>query len=133
MSWITLNADMRDVASALDRIASALERISPPPLPESPPPSPGTDAEPPLFHMSESPEQYHERTSHEAELAISLGVAPWSPAFQRAVDEMRSDLIRPRMEVDEQGQATTIQYTREQADDIIRQSFRTAKAEANQR
>lgn len=123
MSWISFHVDMDRCARALERIADAFDRISPPPLPESDPPSQSSSHsrdEPPLFYMAESPEQYQERMSAQAALAVSLGVAPWSPAFQRAVDDMRADMIK-------QGN------NEQEADDLIRRAFQAAKSEANER
>lgn len=85
------------------------------------------------FHVAESPSEYQERMSHEAALASSLGVAPWSPSFQRAIHEMRQDLMKPRMEVNEEGNVVRKDpYTEDEADEIIREAFRLAKSEANE-
>lgn len=140
MSLLTVAADMgelREIRLALVRIAEAFERLSPP-LPAT-----ISDAETPseaerasrdrdqVFHLAESPEQYQERTNKEAALAISLGVAPWSPAFQQVIHDYRQDLLRPRMVKDEEGNETEAVYSEAEAEDIIRQAFQLAKAEAN--
>lgn len=138
MNLLTLHADMSGIASALDRIAAALERISLilfPPLPDSQTTGPANTSEN-HFYMSESPEEHEARTTRENELAISLGVAPWSPAFQTALNEMRSEIMKPRQVINEEGEqptASTEQYTHEEADDIIRKAFQQAKAQANAR
>jgi hypothetical protein len=89
---------------------------------------------PDSFHISESPEEYQERQSHESALAASLGVAPWSPAFEEAIRQMRSDLLKPRMETDEEGNKVWREgYTEDEADQVVRESFRLAKAAANVR
>lgn len=125
MAFINITADLSAVASALIRIAEAMERLSPPRPPAAPVATTRDSEETDSFHLSESPEQFQERLNHEAALAASLGVAPWSPAFQCAVDEMRQDLMKSEWE----GRL----ITREEADDIMQQSFQAAKAQANER
>lgn len=83
--------------------------------------------------MSESPAEYQERIDHEAALAGSLGVAPWSPAFQKALAEMKNDLMSVKVYIDEEGRQIERAYTEAEADDIVRQAFQLAKAEANER
>jgi hypothetical protein len=94
-----------------------------------------TSGEPYEFHLAESPEEYQARTDHEAALAISLGVAPWSPQFQQVLTEMRQRLTSERrMVLDEEGnQVWQEPFTASEAEDIIRQAFQLAKAEANTR
>jgi hypothetical protein len=140
-----LTAAMRDSHTALTRIADALERLSPPPIPDREPLSAPAAGAPsgdppgpagPTF--AESPEDYQARTSQEAALAMSLGVAPWSPAFQTAIQEMRDVLMRPHVEEvqDEEGnwhRANREGATAEEAEQIVRDAFRLARAEANER
>lgn len=136
MSLIDILADVSGVVKQLRRIADALERRYPPPAPT---PKPSAKAKPhqeeePVFHFAESPEQYQQRVSHESDLAISLGVAPWSPAFQKAIEELRSDIMKPRQEqsTNEQGEIVSVtrEYSEAEADDVIRESFRLAQASA---
>ena len=134
-----LTSVLRDILSVLLRIAESLERVAPP-LASTPPdqPADGLNAHPADpsaknandgFHLSESPSEYQERIDHDAALAGSLGVAPWSPDFQRVVAEVRNDLMKARYE---QGQETS-GLTEAEADDVIRQAFQIAKAETNAR
>lgn len=148
MALIDILADVSGLRRAIDdntselrRIAEAMERAFPPlrsplvgvPLGGSPGGSVGSASdEPEGFHIAESPEEYQERMSEEASLAISLGVAPWSPAFEKAVSEMRADLMKPRMEVDEEGKIFRREpLTKDQANEHIKDAFRLARAEAN--
>jgi hypothetical protein len=148
MSLLSILADLSGVTHELRelyrvhiRIAEALERISPPvPLapaaPSSPSPSSESNEEN-LFSVAESGEEYEARRSSESALAMSLGVAPWSPAFQKAIDEMRADLMRPRiiMEPDDEGKVHRKEfggYSGEEADWIVRDAFQLAKAQANE-
>lgn len=114
------------------RIAEALERLSPP-LPDDSearsvrPPDPNEG-----FHLAESPEEYQERINQEAAFASSLGVAPWSPEFQKTIMEIRTEMMRPRQVQDEEtGQwSEAPALTAEEADEAIRKGFQLAKAEA---
>lgn len=141
MAFIDILADVSGLVAAIDRntavetrIAEALERLSPPvPLPpeERPDGQPIPDS---LNHPSfaESPEQYQERVDSEAAFALSLGVAPWSPAFQVAINEMRQELLKPKVEVNEEtGERIERQYTEAEADEIVRDAFKLARAQAN--
>jgi len=126
-----LTAELRESRLALVRIAEALERISPP-LPE--PPEPGEVPTEQVHYMADSPEQYAEKQDKEAALAISLGVAPWSPAFQTAVLEMKSDMMKPRYEFNGEGQRVELPpYSEAEAEDLLRSAFREARALENQR
>lgn len=136
-----LRSELFDCRSVLLRIAEALERISPP-LPDYPAVHPvqpvqsvQSSAQPDdSFHMSESGSEYESRLSHEAALAESLGVAPFSPAFQKAISEMHAELQQPRMEMNEEGiPVFRGGHTEEEADQIVRQAFQLARAEANVR
>ena len=145
MSLIELSADMHElyeIRVALTRIAEALERLSPP-LPdltvsdeavrqaEQRYRDNGSRNE---FTFAESPEQYQERQSHDAALAASLGVAPWSPAFQTAIAEMRNELMETKLILDEEGRQVEVPArTEEEADQIVRDAFNLAKAQANRR
>lgn len=154
MALLNFIAEASGIIDAIDRntatqlrIAEALERLSPPiPLPaEEQPVGSGVSggggsgsgySSPPdgLNHLSfaESPEEYVERTESESAFAISLGVAPWSPAFQAAIAEMRAELLKPKVEIDEEtGAKTEHQYTEAEADEIVRDAFKLAQAEAN--
>ncbi len=124
---------LRDGCQTLRRIAEALERLSPP-LPASPDPVVSSYPMDDGFHLAESPEEYQSRTDQEAQLAISLGVAPWSPAFGQAISQMRQDLMKSRMEVDAEGRTVPVPALSEEgAASLIRQAFQQAKAEANRR
>jgi hypothetical protein len=120
-----LTAELREVRMAFVRIAEALERISPPlrgaPVDAAQPASEqGRGIEEELkFSMSESPEEWQERRNSDAALAASLNVAPWSPAFERLVAEMKSDLLQDG-------------HNEEEADGIVRDAFQLAKAQANE-
>jgi len=129
-----LRSELADCRLVLLRIAEALERISPP-LPDYPLQSVQSSAQPDdSFHMSESGSEYESRLSHEAALAESLGVAPFSPAFQKAISEMHAELQQPRMEMNEEGiPVFRGGHTEEEADQIVRQAFQLARAEANVR
>lgn len=117
------------------RICEALERLSPPLAADDSearsvrPPDPRTDG----FHLAESPAEYQERIDSEAAFAASLGVAPWSPDFQKVIMEVRAELMRPRrIQNEETGDwSDAPALSDEEADDAIRKGFRLAKAEAN--
>ena len=101
-----LTAAVRDLNSTHVRIAEALERLSPPVQAYQSRVSDAatkSGAEEETYHIAESPEEYEVRQSHEAALAHSLGVAPWSPAFQRTIEEIRAELMLPRRVRDEEG------------------------------
>jgi len=106
-------------------------RSDPPPCG---PPVPKMTDEPQRFHVAESPEEHQERTSKEAALAISLGVAPWSPDFEKAITYMRNEVLRsPKIELDGEGNEISRRpYTEAEADDIVREGFLLAKGIANQ-
>lgn len=128
-----LTAAVRENTSVLTRIAEAFERVSPPI-----PAAPDADAKlPPMpdgFFMSESPAEYEARTRWEAELAISLGMAPWSPQVQLLLQQMRADLMQPRIVTNEEGtEQSEVTLTSEEAIQAIRDAFREAAAEANTR
>lgn len=122
------------------RIAEALERISPPLRAERAESdtvsqqSQPSQEQPQEHHLAESPEEYMSRTDHEAALAVSLGVAPWSPDFQKTIMEIRAELMKPRRYRDEEGNwQTRPPLTEAEADDAVREGFRLARAEANVR
>ena len=133
-----LRSELADCRSVLLRIAEALERVSPPltnyPV-VHPVQSVQSSAQPDdSFHISESGSEYESRLSHEAALAESLGVAPFSPAFQKAISEMHAELQQPRMEMNDEGiPVLRGGHTEEEADQIVRQAFQLARAEANVR
>jgi cell division septum initiation protein DivIVA len=146
MAFLDILADLSGVRRAIEentaqqrRIADAIERLSPP-LPEATsvaaaPASAreqgsGTGARVEGFYMAESPEEYQSRIDQEAALAMSLGVAPWSPAFQQAILEMKQDILKPRIETDEEGNKVTREYTSAEAEDILKEAFRLAQAAA---
>lgn len=139
MSLLTIAADMRElyeIRCALTRIAEALERLSPllPAINDAATAKAGSASKEDQslrFSFAESPEEYAARTSDEAALAVSLGFAPWSPAFERLLLDMKSDLMKPRMVIDEEGNRTEEALDEAAAEDVIRQSFQAAKAEAN--
>ena len=91
------------------------------------------------FTFAESGEEYQQRQSRDAAFAISLGVAPWSRDFQTTIMQMKYDLMRPHMEnvLDEQtGQYRPAEVegkSEEEAEVIVRDAFRLARAEANVR
>ena len=90
------------------------------------------------FHIAESGEEYEERVHHERALALSLGVAPWSPDFQEAIDSMRRDIMKRQIvqvKNEETGEWNWVpkQFSEEEADQIVREAFQLAKAEANVR
>jgi hypothetical protein len=124
-----ITAELRALNASFLRIAEALERISPRlavPRDDSAIASERWQESQDVFHLAESPEEYQERTSADAALALSLGVAPWSPAFQRAISEMRSDILRAKELAGEE-------VSDDEAASLIREAFQTAKAQANQR
>lgn len=132
-----LTAELRELRLVHVRIAEALERISPPLAPDAPVPGEPRpfDADHEGFHMAESPAEYQERVDSEAAFAASLGVAPWSPDFQKTIMEIRAEMMRPRMEQDEEtgGWTEKPALSQEEADDAIRKGFQLAKAAANER
>ena len=147
MSLISILADLSGLTSSIDRntavqtrIAEALERLSPPLrvmasdlAGASLAGAAGTRFDD-GFHLSESPEEYQERTNSEAALAISLGVAPWSPAFQDAILSMRNGLMRPTMVVNDEGQLVEVPGLDEaQAAQAVRDAFVQARAQENER
>lgn len=146
---------LASLLDVLDRIAGALEQLTagvPPTLPQAvvPQVAPAplkpsvrvkaksgikavaqADTSPAGTAMiAESGEEYDERLSSERSLALLLGVAPWSPDFQTAINEMRADLLKRKMvqEQDEEGNWHWVakQFTEEEADEIVRESFRLA-------
>jgi hypothetical protein len=131
-----LRDELTETNSLLRRIAEALERVSPV-VPAAADPAPASDdasnSAADGFHLAESPEQYQQRIDSEADLAISLGVAPWSPAFQESVRQMRADLMRPRREKDEETGQTVERggYSEVEASEIVKEAFQIAKSAAN--
>jgi len=136
------------VADTFDRLATVLTLESgavPQPVKVvSPPPVPDATAAAPVperdvgFTFAESGEEYQQRQSRDAAFAISLGVAPWSPDFQSTILQMKYDLMRPHMEnvQDEEGNWHAAEQegrSEEEAEQIVRDSFRLARAEANVR
>ena len=111
---------------------------SPPPLPAATAPAPERDASP-GFTFAESGEEYQQRQSRDAAFAISLGVAPWSRDFQTTIMQMKYDLMRPHMEQvqdEATGQYRPVEVegkSEEEAEEIVRDAFRLARAEANVR
>lgn len=91
------------------------------------------------FTFAESGEEYQQRQSRDAAFAISLGVAPWSRDFQTTITQMKYDQMRPHME-HVQDEATG-QYrlaevegrSEEEAEQLVRDAFKLARAEANVR
>ena len=137
------------VADTFDRLATVLtlesgaaqhtvKVVSPPPVPDATAaaPVPERDAG---FTFAESGEEYQQRQSRDAAFAISLGVAPWSRDFQTTIMQMKYDLMRPHMEnvLDEQtGQYRPAEVegkSEEEAEQIVRDAFKLARAEANVR
>jgi len=145
MSLISILADLSGIAAAIERntavqtrIAEALERLSPPlrimasDLAGSAGAS-GTRFDD-GFHLAESPEEYQERTNSEAALAMSLGVAPWSAAFQKAILEMRNGLMRPTMVMNDEGNLVeTPGLDEAAAAQAVRDAFAQARAQENER
>lgn len=145
LSGLTL--EVREHRMVMVRVAEALERISPPlaappddvasrPQRDSPvaKASDESQRDEQVHHLAESPEEYMARIDHESDLATSLGVAPWSPDFQRTIMEVRAELMKPRKYQDEEGHwKERAPLTEEEADDAVREGFRLAKAEANVR
>ena len=140
------------VADTFDRLATVLtleskgERHEPTasapatvPLPAVPRNPVVPAPEPAGFTFAESGEEYQQRQSRDAAFAISLGVAPWSRDFQTTIMQMKYDLMRPHMEnvLDEQtGQYRPAEVegkSEEEAEQIVRDAFRLARAEANVR
>ena len=133
------------VADTFDRLATVLTLESgavPQPVKPVSPPVPivnGADMNQTSgFTFAESGEEYQQRQSRDAAFAISLGVAPWSRDFQTTIMQMKYDLMRPHMEQvqDEKGDwhaAEAEGRTEEEAEQIVRDAFRLARAEANVR
>ena len=140
-----LTSEVREHRLVMVRVAEALERISPPlaappddaasrPQRDSPVAKASDESQDQVHHLAESPEEYMARIDHESDLATSLGVAPWSPDFQRTIMEVRAELMKPRKYQDEEGNwKERAPLTEEEADDAVRQGFKLAKAEANVR
>jgi hypothetical protein len=127
-----LTSELREHRAVMTRIAEALERVSPP-LPVQTGKS-TADLAPDQFYLAESPEEYQARTSAEASLAISLGVAPWSPQFQSLISQYRADLMRAKVVVNDEGQPEDRPgLTEAEAETVIRDAFQQAKAQANER
>lgn len=140
-----LTSEVREHRLVMLRIAEALERVSPP-LQATAGDTEGAsrtdsrtasapDVESGQEHyLAESPEEYMARTEHDSDLAMSLGVAPWSPDFQKSIMEVRAELMRPRTYQDEEGNWHNREpLTEEEADEAVREGFRLAKAEAHVR
>ena len=133
------------VADTFDRLATVLTLESgavPQPVKPVSPPGPivnGADMNQTSgFTFAESGEEYQQRQSRDAAFAIYLGVAPWSRDFQTTIMQMKYDLMRPHMEQvqDEKGDwhaAEAEGRTEEEAEQIVRDAFRLARAEANVR
>ena len=133
------------VADTFDRLATVLTLESgavPQPVKPVSPPVPivnGADMNQTSgFTFAESGVEYQQRQSRDAAFAISLGVAPWSRDFQTTIMQMKYDLMRPHMEQvqDEKGDwhaAEAEGRTEEEAEQIVRDAFRLARAEANVR
>jgi hypothetical protein len=143
-----LTAEVREHRLVMLRIAEALERISPPLQPDGERDSDagtsgagearrraGSEEESYSEHyLAESPEEYMARTDRESALAMSLGVAPWSPDFQKSIMEVRAELMKPRVWQDEEGNWQTREaLTEAEADDSVREGFRIAKSASNER
>ena len=75
--------------------------------------------------FAESQDERQIRLDSEAALAASLNIAPWSPEFQAAINQMKSELLDY---TDEEG--NTQHRSEEEADDIVRQAFSLAKETA---
>ena len=134
MSFIDFNVDLSRVAIALERIADAFDRAVPSPPAADIAGAPGDANAHDAFYLAESPAEWQERQSHEAMLAASLGVAPWSPDFQAAITAMRDALMRRRMEINDEGNPVWREAaTQAEAEDILRRAFREVKAQANTR
>ena len=90
------------------------------------------------FTFAESGEEYQQRQSRDAAFAISLGVAPWSRDFQTTIMQMKYDLMRPHMENRQDAEGNYEAYeaegrSEEEAEQIVRDAFKLARAEANVR
>jgi len=147
MSLISLFADLsgltmavRENTSVLVRIAEALERVSPP-LPPAPDVV-GHDVDDNVSAagfsqqatVAETPAEYEARSSWEYDLALSLGMAPWSPQVQVLLHEMRQELMKPKMVPDEEGTGQReIALTEAEAVQAIRDAFQEAIGQANTR
>lgn len=132
--------ELRDLRAVLVRGVEALERLSPP-LPAF---NPGQTSEPDSGNpavtfenitFAESPEQYQSRMDTDAELAVQLGIAPWSPDFQSAVADFRNGLMRTKVALNEETgeNEETPGLSKEEADRVIKEAFRSARAEENHR
>lgn len=137
---------LEHLADSLDRLATVLSmesvgtaRPAPPDIRYHPPDATGTTPQPPQpagFTFAESGEDYQERQSRDASFAISLGVAPWSPDFQNTILCMKRDFMVPHMEniQDEAGNWYAAQVegrSEEEAEQLVRDAFKIARAEAN--
>jgi hypothetical protein len=131
-----LTAELRELRLVHVRIAEALERLSPPVRAADVQPI-GAQPGPPLdeeFYIAESPADYEARIHAENSLAASLGVASWSPDFQRTIMEVRAELMQSRRYQDEEGNwQTRDPLTEDEADEAVRKGFQLARAEANTR
>jgi hypothetical protein len=90
------------------------------------------------FTFAESGEEYQQRQSRDAAFAISLGVAPWSRDFQTTIMQMKYDLMRPHTENRQDAEGNYEAYeaegrSEEEAEQIVRDAFKIARAEANVR
>ena len=134
------------VADTFDRLATVLTLESgavPQPVKPVSPPVPivnGADMNQTSgFTFAESGEEYQQRQSRDAAFAIYLGVAPWSRDFQTTIMQMKYDLMRPHMEQvqdEETGQYRAAEAegrSEEEAEQIVRDAFKLARAEANVR
>ena len=135
-----LTSEVREHRLVMLRIAEALERLAPPPRIEPERQQSESDTakavedsqHDDVHYLAESGEEYEARVNHEANLAVSLGVAPWSPDFQRTIMEVRAELMKPRRYQDEEGNwQTRAPLTEAEADEAVREGFRLAKAEAS--
>jgi hypothetical protein len=125
-----LTKRVEEALPLLARIAEALERIAPPiPLPIQP--KGGSLAEH-TFHFAESPGEYEARRRADGDLAFQLGVAPWSPDFERLVSEIKTSLEEPQAEWDEEKQQWVEKpgLDAAQAERTIREAFAIAQAAA---
>lgn len=136
MALIQFNVDMSVCARALVRIADALDRAWPVPIARdrARPVRDDRIEEPQSFHVAESPEEYRARTDAEAQLAVSLGFAPWSPQFQSLISGMKRDLMRASYEKDEAtGEIReSAGLSEAEAEQALRDAFQLAKAQANE-
>lgn len=111
---------------------------SPPPMPMPMPTALRPEPDKVGFTFAESGEEYQQRQSRDAAFAISLGVAPWSRDFQTTIMQMKYDLMRTHMEnrQDAEGNWRAVEAegrSEEEAEQIVKDAFRLARAEANVR